>query len=214
MVFGLDQLIAFMSQYGYFAFFVLAFFETTLLPIPSEVVLPFAGALVAIGVLNPFFILADVITGNLAGNLFGYFVSYFLGIDVVLKYGKKFGFKMDSYTKAEAWIKKYGAMFAFITEILPVVRSATPIVCGAFKMNLKKFIIYTVAGFTIWAGVLMYIGFAVAGNWQTIANLISIYGLYIGAIVVVIGVIMFRNWIYSVLTGLYKGPKKNSRRRR
>ncbi len=208
MVFGLDQLIAFMSQYGYVAFFILAFFETTLLPIPSEVVLPFAGALVALGVLNPFFVFADVVTGNLAGNLFGYFVSYFLGIDVVLKYGKRFGFKMDNYVKAEAWVKKYGVWFAFITEILPVVRSVTSIVCGAFKMNLKKFIIYTFAGFTIWAGVLMYIGFVLANNWQMIANLLSVYGVYIGVIIVIIGVILSRKWIYSVLKGLYKGPKK------
>ncbi len=214
MVFGLDQLIAFMSQYGYLAFFILAFFETTLLPIPSEVVLPFAGALVAIGALKSFFIFPDVIIGNLAGNLFGYFVAYFLGIDIVLKYGKKIGFKMDSYTKAEAWVKRYGVMFAFITEILPVVRSVTSTVCGAFKMNLKKFIIYTFAGFTIWAGMLMYTGFVLANNWQTIANSISVYGVYIGAIVVVIGAVMFRGWIYSVLTGLYRGPKKNSRRRR
>ena len=54
----------------------------------------------------------------------------------------------------------------------------------------------------------MYVGFALANNWQTIADLLSVYGVYIGAIVVVIGIVMFRKWLYGVLKALLRGPNK------
>ena len=204
MVFGLNQLVAFMQQYGYVAFFLLAFFETTLAPIPSEVVLPFAGALIAIGTLNPTLLVADVWIGNLTGNLFGYFLAYFLGMDVVLKYGRRFGFKMKSYRDGEKWIARYGVYFAFVTEILPVIRSVTSIVCGAFKMDLKKFVLFTVAGFVIWSSVLMYIGYVLAGNWQTIADFLVNFSVYIGALSVLVFLVVVRRGILRWLKWAYK----------
>ncbi len=211
MVFGLDQLVAFMQQYGYVAFFLLAFFETTLAPIPSEVVLPFAGALVALGALNPLLLVPIVWFGNLAGNVFGYWAAYVLGIDVVLRYGKRLGFGMDSYAKAENWIKKYGVFFAFITEILPVIRSVTGPVCGAFKMSFKKFAVYTFAGFIIWASVLMYVGYVLASDWQTVGSAFTTYGTYAGIGIVAAVIVWFRKGFYGVLKGLYTGPKKPRR---
>lgn len=203
MVFALDQLVLFMQQYGYLAFFLLAFFETTLVPIPSEVVLPFAGALIALGTLNPFLTISDVWVGNLTGNIFGYLIAYFFGIDVVLKYGKRLGFKMESYIDAEKWIKKYGIYFAFITEVLPVIRSVTSVVCGAFKMNFKKFVFFTFVGFIIWSSLLMYVGYLLEGNWQSIINNLINFSTYIGiasiAIFIIVlrhGIIKWAKWIY------------------
>lgn len=199
MLFGVDQLIVFMQQYGYIAFFLLAFFETTLVPVPSEVVLPFAGALMAISGLNPLFLVTDVWAGNIAGNMTGFWLSYFVGIDVILKYGKKFGFKMEGYLDAEKWVKKYGVTFAFVSELLPVVRSVTSIVCGAFKMDFKRFLIYTIVGFAIWSSVLMYLGFVLAGNWSIISNYISGYTLYVAAIAVVVFAVIARKYILGLL---------------
>jgi membrane protein DedA with SNARE-associated domain len=214
MVFGLDQLVIFMQQYGYIAFFILAFFETTAAPIPSEVVLPFAGALIALGTLNPIFLYTIILLGNLAGNTSGFWIAYFVGTDVVLKYGRKMGFKMDNYAQAEKWIKQYGVFFAFFTELLPVVRSVTSIVCGAFKMSFKKFVAYTVAGFAIWSGVLMYSGYLLASNWTLIATFLSEYSIYVVVATVLISVILLRKRIYSVLKALYNGPKKTVRSKR
>ncbi len=199
MIFGVDQLIVFIQQYGYIAFFLLAFFETTLVPVPSEVVLPFAGALIAINALNPFFLVIDVWAGNIAGNVTGFWLSYYVGIDVILKYGKKFGFKMESYIDAERWVKKYGVAFAFISELLPVVRSVTSIVCGAFKMNFKKFLVYTIVGFAIWSSVLMYFGFVLAGNWSVIANYISGSTIYIAIIAVIAFAAIARKYLLEIL---------------
>jgi membrane protein DedA with SNARE-associated domain len=208
MVFRVDTLITFIQQYGYIAFFLLAFFETTAVPIPSEVVLPFAGAIIALNALNPFILVADVWIGNLSGNIFGYLLAYFLGIDVVLKYGRKFGFKMDSYVEGEKWIKRYGVYFAFITEILPVIRSVTSIICGAFKMDFKKFVLFVFAGFVIWSSVLMYLGYLLAGNWQSIINDLVNYSTYIGILSVVALVIILRRGMAKWIKWAYRKIRK------
>ncbi|MBE5728595.1 DedA family protein [Candidatus Parvarchaeota archaeon] len=198
MFFGIDVLVSFIQQYRYIAFFILAFLETTLAPIPSEVVLPFAGAMIALNLLKPVFLVTDVWLGNLLGNIFGYLVAYFVSIDVVLKYGRKLGFKMEGYMQGEKWIKKYGVPFAFITELLPVVRSVTSIVCGAFKMDFKKFVILTFAGFVIWSSALMYIGYVLAGNWQSVVSFLENFSLYIGIAATLVLLFIMRHWLIKL----------------
>ena len=143
MIFGLDWITAIMQQYGYLAIFILMFLESTFAPIPSEIVLPFAGALVALGIINPILGFLDALIASVIGNVVGFWVGYFLGIKVVLKYGKNLGFKMETYINGEHWIKRYGSPFAFISKLLPVVRSFASIICGAFKMDFKRFLLYT-----------------------------------------------------------------------
>ncbi len=209
--FGVDQIIAFMSQNGYLAYlaiFVLMLSESTIIPIPSEVVLPFAGVLIAAGVINPILGFLDAVIASLIGNLVAFLLGYVFGIDIVYKYGQKFGFKMDAYLQGERWIKKYGNAFAFICKLLPVVRSFSSVICGAFKMDLKKFIIYTTAGVAIWSATLMYVGFVFTNNWQSISNVIIISSPYIGIVAVIILLFLTRRWILRWTRMLYKAPIK------
>ncbi len=207
-LFGIDQIIAFISQNGYLAIFLLMFSESTILPIPSEVVLPFAGFLVATGAINPVFGFLDAVIASLIGNLLGFVVGYVFGIDVVYKYGKRFGFKMDAYVSGERWIKKYGNLFAFVCKLLPAVRSFSAPICGAFKMNFKKFTLYTTAGIAIWSAVLMYVGFILASNWQSIANVIINSSVYIGIAAVLILLFFARRWLEKWAKIIFKPLKR------
>ena len=210
--FGIEQIIAFMSQNGYLAYlaiFILMLSESTIIPIPSEVVLPFAGVLIAIGAINPVLGFLDAVIASLIGNLIAFSLGYVFGIDVVYKYGKKFGFKMDAYMRGERWIKKYGNAFAFICKLLPVVRSFSSVVCGAFKMNTKKFIVYTTAGVAIWSAALMYIGFAFTNNWQSISDVIIISSPYIGVAAIIMLLFLTRRWILHWIRTLYKAIAKS-----
>lgn len=206
--FGIDQIITFMSQNGYIAIFLLMFAESTILPVPSEVVLPFAGFLVATGAINPVFGFADGLIASLAGNLLGFVLGYVFGIDVVYKYGRRFGFRMDAYIQGERWMKKYGNAFAFICKLLPVVRSFSSVVCGAFKMGIKKFTIYTTAGIAIWSAALMYVGFVLTDNWQSVANAVISASPYIGIAAILVLLFFTRRWIKKWTKETYRAIKK------
>ncbi|MCL4391619.1 MAG: DedA family protein [Candidatus Parvarchaeota archaeon] len=207
MIFGLDQILTLIESQSYVAIFVLMFLESVILPIPSEVVLPFTGFLIAIGKINPYLGFADAVTASILGSIVGFLLGYFLGIDVFLKYSKKFGFKDLEYEKGIRWIKKYGNYFAFFTKLLPAIRSIAGIICGAFKMDIKKFIAYSSAGVLIWSGFLVYTGYYLSSNWESIANIFETAGVYIAVLFVLFFLVyIFRKNIASVLK-----PKKARR---
>jgi membrane protein DedA with SNARE-associated domain len=199
MVFYLDQITTLISQYGYIAIFILMFLESVILPIPSEVVLPFAGAMIGAGLLSPFVAFPVAVLASVLGNFVGFIIGYILGIDVIFKYGKRLGFNMKNYTKGESWIKKYGILFAFISKLLPAVRSISSIICGAFKMDTKKFLAYTTLGVIIWSAVLMYAGYVLESHWNNIASAISGSSIYVVVGALVVLVLIIRKTIIKVI---------------
>jgi membrane protein DedA with SNARE-associated domain len=199
MIFGVDQILALIESQSYLALFVLMFLESVILPIPSEVVLPFTGFLIAIGKINPYFAFTDVIAASILGSIVGFLLGYFLGIDLFLKYTKKLGFKGLEYEKGMKWIKRYGDYFAFFTKLLPAVRSIAGIICGAFKMDIKKFIAYSSFGVLIWSGFLVYTGYYLSNNWESIANIFEKIGVYVAALFVLFFLFyIFRKRIYVI----------------
>ncbi len=198
MIFGVDQILGLIESQGYLAIFVLMFLESVILPIPSEVVLPFTGFLIAIGKINPYLGFADAVAASILGSIVGFLLGYFLGIDIFLRYSKKIGFGDAEYEKGIRWIKKYGNYFAFFTKLLPAVRSIAGIICGAFKMDIKKFIAYSSAGVLIWSGFLVYTGYYLSSNWESIANIFEKAGLYVAVIFVLFFLVyIFRRKIFS-----------------
>ncbi len=205
MLFGLDQIINFISAYSYIAIFILMFLESVILPIPSEVVLPFTGFLIAINKVNPAFGFADAVIASILGSLVGYALGYFLGIDIFLRYSKKVGFGEKEYKNGIAWIKHYGDYFAFITKLLPAVRSIASIVCGAFKMDIKKFTAYSSAGILVWSGFLIYFGYYLSSNWESIASIFEKSAVYVaGAFILFFLLYIFRKKLAGIFTRKWK----------
>ena len=89
------------------------FLESVILPIPSEVVLPFTGFLIAINKMNPVLGFGDAVVASLLGSLVGYLLGYFLGVDIFLRYSKRIGFGEEEYKKGIVWIKRYGNYFTW-----------------------------------------------------------------------------------------------------
>ncbi|MCW1295736.1 MAG: DedA family protein [Candidatus Parvarchaeota archaeon] len=200
MIFGLDQILAFLESNSYSAIFILMFLESVILPIPSEVVLPFTGFLIAIGKINPYLGFTDAVVASILGSIVGFLLGYFLGIEIFMRYSKKLGFKDLEYEKGIKWIKKYGDYFAFFTKLLPAIRSIAGIVCGAFKMDIKKFLVYSSAGILLWSGFLVYTGYYLSSNWESIANIFEKAGVYVAAIFVLFFLVyIFRKRIALIL---------------
>lgn len=169
------------SNGGYIGIFFLMVAESALIPIPSEIIMPFSGYLVSTGKFNVIAVIIAGSIGNLIGSLIAYFVGVYLGRGFVVKYGKYVLLKKSHLELAESYFKKYGDRSTFISRLLPAVRTYVSLPAGVAKMNLKKFAGYTLIGSVIWNSALTYIGITLGEQWDSIRK----YSTYFDAIVVI-----------------------------
>jgi len=159
---------------GYFGIFGLMTLESVLIPIPSEVTMPFSGFLVSEGILNFWLVVIVASVANLIGSLIAYYIGYFLEeavlMNLIRKYGKFILVTPKDYEDAEHWFTKYGDKIVFISRLLPAVRTVISLPAGVFEMNIKKFIIYTFVGSFIWSIVLTYVGVKLGENWDVLGG--------------------------------------------
>jgi membrane protein DedA with SNARE-associated domain len=181
----IDFIISTISGSGYIGIFLLMIAESALIPIPSEVVMPFSGYLVASGKFNVIDVVIAGSIGNLVGSLIAYYIGLRLGREFILRYGKYVLLRKSHLELTESYFKKYGDRSTFISRMLPAVRTYISLPAGVAKMNLKKFIIYTLIGSIIWNSALTYIGIQLGQQWRNILH----YSNYFDGIVI-IGVIV------------------------
>jgi len=163
-------IINIISSTGYPGIFILMAIESALIPLPSEVTMPFSGSLVALGRFN---LILVAITGAL-GNLVGSLLAYALGFwgqenvvrRVIRKYGKYLLISEKEFEQAESWFRKYGEIIVFSSRLVPVVRTFISLPAGIAKMNLKKFVVYTLIGSFLWSLILAWIGMKLGQNWK------------------------------------------------
>lgn len=149
-----------MKTYGYFAIFGLMALEGSTLPIPSEVVLPVAGLLIAQGILSSFpLALLAALLGSTLGLAVDYYIAYFFGKEVVYKHLQRFHIKKESLDSFDNWFERNGVAAVFITRLVPVIRTVMSFPAGFAKMDLKKFFGYSIIGSLIWDSALMAFGF-------------------------------------------------------
>jgi membrane protein DedA with SNARE-associated domain len=170
-----EAITSFIASTGYIGIFGLMLLESALIPIPSEIIMPFSGFLVAKGELS---IVGVVLAGSL-GNLAGSVVTYYLGLRVgrafVIKYGKYILFKKRHLELTEQWFGKYGDRTAFVGRLLPAIRTYVSLPAGLGKTNFKKFVLYTLAGSLIWNFILTFAGIQLGANWKNIDH----YSIYL-----------------------------------
>lgn len=176
----------------YFGIFLLMTLESVLIPIPSEITMPFSGFLAAQGKLDFWLIVITGTVANLTGSLIAYYIGYILEETVLLgiikKYGKFLLITIDDYHKANKWFLKYGDKIIFISRLLPAVRTVISLPAGVFQMNLKKFIIYTTVGCFLWSMFLTYIGVVLGENWRSIESYFRQFEVFVGIIFVLLAV--------------------------
>jgi membrane protein DedA with SNARE-associated domain len=175
------------SSTGYLGIFFLMVAESALIPIPSEIIMPFSGYLVSTGKLNPVLTILAGAIGNLAGSLIAYVIGVKLGREFIVRYGKYVLLKKSHLDWTEAYFTKYGDRSTFVSRLLPAVRTYISLPAGVAKMNLRKFSVYTFAGSIVWSAMLTYVGVGLGEQWTKIRH----YSDYIdGAVIVGIAVII------------------------
>ncbi len=174
------------SNSGYLGIFFLMVAESALIPIPSEVIMPFSGYLVSTGKFNVVMVILAGSVGNLIGSWIAYFIGLRLGREFILKYGKYVLLKKSHLELTESYFVKYGNKSTFVSRLLPAVRTYISLPAGIAKMNLKKFSIYTIAGSIIWNTMLTFVGVKLGNEWENIRH----YSNYVDAVVVIGAIIV------------------------
>lgn len=157
---------------GYVGIFILMTLESALLPIPSEVTMPFAGFLAHSGQLAFWGIVLVGTLGNLVGSLIAYAIGFFLEetliVGLIEKYGKFVLITKHEYNRAVHWYQKYGAGITFFSRLLPAVRTFISLPAGLAEMNIWKFSLFTLLGSFIWSTFLTWIGFYLGTKWNSL----------------------------------------------
>ena len=146
---------------GYMAVFWLMALESTVVPIPSEVVIPPAAIVAATQPDAGMSLLGVVIAGTL-GSWFGsaimYVVARSIGRAAMLRWGKYFLIPPDKFARAEIFMRRYEAGGIFFARLLPVIRHLISIPAGIIRMGFVKFSILTLVGSAVWCAVLAWLG--------------------------------------------------------
>jgi membrane protein DedA with SNARE-associated domain len=154
----------YMANLNYFTVALLMAIESTFIPLPSEVVVPFAAYKAAQGDLNVFLVVIFGTIGALSGSLINYTLAYYLGRPIVYRFaeskaGKLFLLSKEKVEHAESFFIRNGKTSTFIGRLVPGVRHLISIPAGLAKMNLRDFMLYTFIGAGIWNIVLAVIGY-------------------------------------------------------
>jgi membrane protein DedA with SNARE-associated domain len=169
---------------GYLGVFILMLVESCGILMPSEVIMPFSGFLVADGSMNFWLVVFLGALGNLAGSLLAYWIGWKGGRPLIEKYGKYILLSKHDLDLADRWFTKYGSATTFFGRVLPIVRTFISFPAGISKMELKKFSIYTFLGAFIWCIPLTYAGVKMGENWAQIREHLHNFDLTIGILIV------------------------------
>ena len=188
----------FIHAYGYMALFIAMALESSSIPVPSEVVMPFAGALSHAGIFNFWVAFIAALAGSILGLAVDYYIGYFIGKDIVYKHLNLFRVKKSTLDNFDEWFDRNRIAVVFLSRFIPVFRTVMSIPAGFARMDKKAFFAYSIAGTCIWDIALMAIGFYTVNSTTTPSS--AIFAMTIAGVMVLA--------VYLI----YKYSKVHSRR--
>jgi membrane protein DedA with SNARE-associated domain len=159
-------IVAVISALGYGGVVLLMAVESACIPLPSEIIMPFAGYLVYAGRFNLWAVGLAGAVGCVLGSLVAYWVGSRGGRPLIEKYGKYVLVSKHDLDLADRWFARYGEVIVFASRLLPVVRTFIAFPAGIARMNLTRFVIYTFLGSLPWCIGLAYVGQILGEQWD------------------------------------------------
>jgi membrane protein DedA with SNARE-associated domain len=152
------------ENWGYWGVFILMAMESSIIPVPSEVVLPPAAFWAAQGRMEFWGVVAAGTVGSYVGSVISYFAAQWVGLPVLKRYGKYLLISEQKVELAAKWVEQYGVVGIFIARLLPVVRHLISMPAGILKMPFWRFSLVTLIGAGLWCTVLSWFGQKILGN--------------------------------------------------
>jgi membrane protein DedA with SNARE-associated domain len=183
---------------GYLGVMLAMAIESAMIPLPSELILPFAGFLVSDptkieplthGAWNFWIVVVVATLGNTLGSLIAYAIGAWGGRPFLERYGKYLLIRPHEIEIAERFFARWGAQTAFFSRLLPIVRTFISFPAGVARMPIRTFVAYSTAGAFIWSALLVWAGVQLGKNWEEIRRLLQPFDLAIAVGVVVLAVV-------------------------
>jgi membrane protein DedA with SNARE-associated domain len=188
----IDWYMSALETGGYPLIALLMAIESSIVPLPSEVVIPPAAHLAhSQGKFTMTGIVIAGAIGSWVGATVMYWVSRLAGRPFVLRYGKYFFITPEKVAGAERWAQKFGPWGIFVSRFLPVVRHLIGIPAGVVKMDFKFYTISTLLGSAFWCAILCYLGVKAGQDEQLMAGNVRQIGLWVGGTLIVLGALYF-----------------------
>lgn len=199
----IDLITQTIDQLGYLGVGLLMLVETLIPPIPSEVIMPLVGLAAANGDLTLAGATAAAIVGSSAGATAWYAAARAYGPEKLIRladrHGKWLGLSSEMVRRPAAWFARRGGWTIFLARILPGMRVYISVPAGLTGMPLSRFMIFTVAGYSVWYGLLGVAGYALGANVPLIIDSLTTVAPYIWAALVA--------WVAWRLYRLWRGIK-------
>lgn len=157
-------LLELMGQLNYWAIFVLMAMESSIFPVPSELVMIPAGYLISTGQLGWTGSILASSLGSIVGSLGSYYLAWWLGRPIIARFGRYFLITEKHMQQTELFFSRHGEISIFTGRFIPVVRHLISMPAGLGRMRLPPFLFYTLLGATMWNLVLLVMGFVIGEN--------------------------------------------------
>lgn len=173
------------EKYGYFGVFIGSFLDVVFPIVPSEVIMGLAGNYIAIGKLQFLPVLLVSLAGNLSAATLMWYLGKTWGHGLIEKYGKYLKFTHEDFLAAEDKFNKYGFLFVFGSQCIPLMRSLITIPAGILELGYKKYILCIACGSILWSSMLLYLGITFRGNSEAISKVVKQFGYPVLGIVII-----------------------------
>lgn len=181
----MDTLLQLMESYGYIALFVAMVLENANIPLPSEVVLGFAGFLISQQIFSFWTTFIVACLAGLVGSVLSYWLGSYGGRPLLLKYGKYIFFNEHKFQMAENMFNKYGGAAVLICRCLPGVRTFISFPAGVARYPFWKFTIFTIIGTIPWTLLLVWAGSMLGSHWRDLIQYNHIFLIVIAVVCVI-----------------------------
>ncbi|MDA3914995.1 DedA family protein [Oleiagrimonas sp.] len=186
--------IAVISRTGYLGIVLLMGIESACIPLPSEIIMPFSGYLVAQGQLSLGLVALAGAVGCLLGSWLAYAIGAWGGRPLIERYGKYVLISRHDLDLADRWFQRHGDITIFVGRLLPVVRTFIAFPAGVVRMSAWRFSLYTFLGSLIWCWGLAWIGMKLGQHWDTLGVYFHRFdGLIVAGIVIALGLYVWRH---------------------
>lgn len=182
-----------MNSLGYVGIAFLMFLENVFPPIPSELIMPFAGFSAATGKLSLLGVIAAGTLGSLIGQLPLFYLGKLAGESRLKRWADRYGrwlmVSSDDIGKANDWFDRYGGWAVFLCRLIPGIRSLISIPAGMSDMPLLPFLLYTLIGTGIWSALLAYLGSLLGQNYRAVEHYLGPVSYVVLGLLVVLAIL-------------------------
>ena len=180
------------EQLGYLGVALLVVLENVFPPIPSEIVLPFAGFVAQQGSYSVVLMILAATVGSVIGALIMYWIAAVIGDDRLHAFTRKLGkwvqIREADLTRAEEWFDRHAMSAVLVGRCVPLIRSVVSIPAGFRRMKLVPYIAYTFLGSLVWNIALVGAGAILGDNWERVGSYVGVFQWVVIALVIAVGV--------------------------